>query len=296
MRTQAVTRTVLFATVLGLAALSQTRAASIQGQITCNNDKHTPAAGVTVSLIRKDAKGDELVTTISKAAGDFAFGNLTAGIYQLTFDCRGRQAAADFADYYIPRTSEKIELGDQTDARNDVVALLGVTVVGTVFLDGKPLPGAMTGSTSRTAGNIVKTDKSGAYRLSGLKPDEEAVVIIQSSATLMEYARLVKVPADKMKAGASVTLPEVTFAKLSGTKNLTGSLKNADSTPVAGIRPLPAVSEDGKTEFFLICRDGSFAIELFPGKYRIYSEVGKEQGDPIATIQVPGENIILKLP
>ncbi len=285
-------------TILLMAiASSVSIAASIDGKITCDDEKHSAAVGVMVELwnTNESGKQERKSGVATTTAGDFNFAGLSPGTYQLKFRWRPTKADDVLLDYYIPRASDEIKLDKHSEIHRPVVALRGATITGKAVLDRKPSAGALVTTKSSSLESLIKTDDKGIFRLTGVRPGQDALVEILCNTERVRYLKRNVVKADRVKAGATIELPDVVFETLSGINNLSGVLQNADGSRHAGIRPLPAISEDGKLKFLLIFRDGVLNTELFPGKYKVFNDAFADEQSPLATIEVPAQNVVLKL-
>jgi protocatechuate 3,4-dioxygenase beta subunit len=201
---------------------------SVAGRIAAEDGRPVPYATVAVVDPRRRWEGEE--TALTGADGRYSIGGLRAATYEL------RVAAAGYAPLTEDDAAKVVVPPDLAAVTKDVVLARGAAVTGAVKTpEGRPLPGARVEVAANGGGavrNRVRdlegvTDAAGAYRIPGVPPHVEVVVV----ATHDQYVRTVSGPL-RLSPGAEA---RADLVMREGAK-VPGRVTDARGRPVEGAR------------------------------------------------------------
>lgn len=212
----------------------------------------------------------------------------TATVEEQRTDAQGRArfAGVDDGDWVL-----RADAGGEHVVRT-LVAPGRATVLllfGTARIDGRvgdaagvPLPGlqvCISGigpQPSRVA--FATTDRDGAFAATGLAEGRYHVQVRGASPALEEHMV-------ELAAGEAA---QVCFGRALPLARWRGRLVDAAGAPVFGVRALFVQHEEQRDERGLVVdADGSFAIDLQPGSWRVFARRGLHHGELLDAVAVP---------
>jgi hypothetical protein len=199
---------------------------------------------------------DELALTNDK--GEFRLGVPEKGLAVSVRVSAPRMARRNF---------DKLSCGPSS---NGLTLFYGVTVVGRLLKDGKPLAGAGVGvvQTDRSATNFVgdlnaATDDKGTFRVPNIPPND-VFLVYGLMDTLKDHGAVPVRPVKSGKSGTELDLGDI--AVQPGLK-LTGKIVLADGKPVpAGTRVMLSRVEAWDHQEFIAGPDGTFEFKGLPSE------------------------------
>jgi hypothetical protein len=184
-----------------------------------------------------------------------------------------------------PRLCRRVVLGLVPGKDNEVTLLLGVTVVGRVVKDGRPLAGVAVGLAQKDR-NVEKfvgefraaTDAQGVFRIPNVPP-QDVLVVYGEMVGLKAHGAI---PAREVRTGASASQLDAGDLAVTPGFRLTGRVVLADGKPVpAGTRVMISREEAWDSQQAEADPGGNFRVTgLPPERYSLHANVPGYRASP----------------
>jgi hypothetical protein len=215
----------------------------------------------------------------------------------------GTQGAAPFnaggpyADYARPAEPIEVKLSPQDNKPLAISLQRGATITGRLVDEqGKPKHPVFLGAPPFQGGRV--DDEAGRFKIRGVWSSVDAPISVIPMGQYRYSIRL-KVPHEKIVAGATIDLGDLQLPKLTGIKNLKGTMTDANGE-LLNVRSAPKPdAEIGPDVIYnyellhttkpiigsLVPINGSFELEMPEGEYKVVP-AGRGVESSIATIKL----------